>query len=189
MSSAELLATLTDLKANRRIPSEVKSAIGPILVQHVTPQLLFASANRTFGNRFDSSYDDGYTVTFKIEDHEIEVSVLFDPSANALVEALSPGDTLKARVTVLDFEDLYQRAILGHMPEERGSLDEERAEQEKEGEVEEVEEEFDREELETVDEDPDEIPKEDEKERREFTYPIEREVEGKDRGDSASSPG
>lgn len=181
MSSAELLATLADLKANRRIPSEVKAAIDPFRGQNVTLKLHFASANRTFGNRFDSSYDDGYTVISKIEDHEIEVSVLFDPSANALIEALSPGETLEAWVTVLDFDDLYQRAILGHLPEERTE------EKRDESSTEEVEEEFYAEEPETEDEEPDEVPKKAEEERREFTYPVERKLEDKDREDSTFS--
>ena len=63
----------------------------------------------------DSAYEEGKTVTCKLEG--VEVTVLLLPKENDRVDALKPGDDLEAKVTPLDFDSLYQRAVLGQVIE------------------------------------------------------------------------
>ena len=115
MNGVDFLTTLEDLKANRRISSEAKALFDPFRGQKVTLKFLYCSSIRTFANRFDSAYDGGYTITAKIEDRKIEVNLLLDQSKNQLVESLESGDPLEYQFTVLDFDEFYQRAILGQV--------------------------------------------------------------------------
>ena len=116
MANEKLIATLADLAANRRLGLEASSVLKPFLGEQYTLRFEFGSAERTFGNRLDSSYEGGKTVTCKLEG--IEVSVLLLPTENDKVKSLKAGDELEAKVTPLEFDSLYQRAILGQVPEE-----------------------------------------------------------------------
>ncbi|MBT7923648.1 MAG: hypothetical protein HN627_05255 [Opitutae bacterium] len=118
MNAEELLATLTDLKANRRSSSEVDSILSPFRDKSFRLQFSFGSSSRTFGNRFDKAFENGYTVIGKLAG-ELEVAILFEPDSNTLVEGLTPGESLTFEVSLLDFDGLYQRPILGRFPTER----------------------------------------------------------------------
>jgi hypothetical protein len=67
MISPALLATLTNLKNNRLLSGEAKSALAPFTGKTFTLLLAFVSASRTFGNPFDPVYDDGHTLIRRIE--------------------------------------------------------------------------------------------------------------------------
>jgi len=112
------LATLTDLKANRRSSSEVDSILSPFRDKSFRLQLSFDSSSRTFGNRFDKAFENGYTAIGKLEG-KLEVAILFDPESNSLVEGLTPGESLTIEMRLLDFDGLYQRPILGRFPKDK----------------------------------------------------------------------
>jgi len=118
MNAEELLATLTDLKANRRSSSEVDSILSPFRDKSFRLQFSFGSSSRTFGSRFDKAFENGYTAIGKLAG-ELEVAILFDPGSNSLVEGLTPEESLTIEVSLLDFDGLYQRPILGRFPKEK----------------------------------------------------------------------
>lgn len=118
MNSAELLSMLNELKADRRMPTEIKAIIDPLRSQKYSIELIFVSATRTFGNRFDSSYDNGYTALCRIAEGDFEVSMMFPAVENETIAAREPGDVFDAQVALLDFDGLYQRAVLGHSIED-----------------------------------------------------------------------
>ena len=118
MNAEELLATLTDLKANRRSSSEVDSILSPFRDKSFRLQFSFDSSSRTFGSRFDKAFKNGYTAIGKLEG-KLEVAILFDPESNSLVEGLTPEESLTIEVSLLDFDGLYQRPILGRFPTEK----------------------------------------------------------------------
>ena len=67
MISPALLATLTNLKNNRLLSGEAKSALAPFTGKTFTLPLAFVSASRTSGNPFDPVYGDGHTLIRRIE--------------------------------------------------------------------------------------------------------------------------
>ena len=115
MISPALLATLTNLKNNRFLSSEAKSALAPFIGKAATLPLEFVSASRTFGNPFDPAYDGGRTLICRLLGEEIEVTVLLGSEENDRVEGLDSNHTFEAKLTVLDFDALYQRAIFGQL--------------------------------------------------------------------------
>ncbi|MBO93671.1 MAG: hypothetical protein CMI32_02070 [Opitutales bacterium] len=117
MSTTALLKTLNDLRENRCLSSEVSAAIDPFRGQRFALKLSFVSASNTIGNRFGPEYNDGVTLTCKLEGGELEASLQTTPGENAWVESLSPGAPFEARVTLLGFDVLYQRAIFGSLPD------------------------------------------------------------------------
>ncbi|MFP6892479.1 MAG: hypothetical protein VCA18_01930 [Opitutales bacterium] len=122
MNSEELLATLTDLRANRRSSSEVDSILSPFRDKSFRLQFSFDSSSRTFGNRFDKAFENGYTAIGKLEG-KLEVAILFDPESNSLVEGLTPGESLTIEMRLLDFDGLYQRPILGRFPKDKDAYE------------------------------------------------------------------
>jgi hypothetical protein len=115
MNAEELLAILTDLKANRRSSSEVDSVLSPFRDKSFRLQFSFDSSSRTFGSRFDKAFENGYTAIGRLAG-KLEVAILFDPGSNSLVEGLTPEESLTIEVSLLDFDGLYQRTILGRFP-------------------------------------------------------------------------
>ena len=115
MISPALLATLTNLKNNRLLSSEAKSALAPFIGKTFALPLAFVSASRTFGNPFDPVYDDGHTLACRLEGEGIEVTVLLGAEENDRVDSLDADETFEAKLTVLDFDALYQRAIFGQL--------------------------------------------------------------------------
>ncbi|MBU63519.1 MAG: hypothetical protein CMI26_13560 [Opitutae bacterium] len=115
MISPALLTTLTKLKNNRLLSGEAKSALAPFIGKAVTLPLALVSSSRTFGNPFDPVYDDGHTLVCRLEGEEIEVTVLLGSEENDRVEGLVSDETFETKLTVLDFDALYQRAIFGQL--------------------------------------------------------------------------
>ena len=115
MISPALHATLTNLKTNRLLSGEAKSALDPFIGKIFALPLVFVSASRTFGNPFDPVYDDGHTLACRLEGEEIEVTVLLGAEENDLVDSLASDEVFEAKLTVLDFDPLYQRAIFGQL--------------------------------------------------------------------------
>jgi len=115
MTSPALLATLTNLKNNRFLSGEAKSVLAPFIGKAATLSLAFVSASRTFGNPFDPAYDSGRTLICRLEGEEIEVTVLLGAEGNDRVDSLDSDETFEAKLTVLDFDALYQRAIFGQL--------------------------------------------------------------------------
>lgn len=52
------------------------------------------------------------------EGETVEIAVLLPPDENTRVDALEPDQIFEATVTLLDFDTLYQRAVLGQVIEE-----------------------------------------------------------------------
>jgi hypothetical protein len=115
MTSPALLATLTNLKSNRLLSVEAKSALAPFIGKTCTLPLAFVSASRTFGNPFDPVYEDGHTLICRVEGEEIEVTVLLGAEENDRIDSLASDKPFEAKLTVLDFDPLYQRAIFGQL--------------------------------------------------------------------------
>jgi hypothetical protein len=115
MISPALLATLTNLKNNRFLSGEAKSALAPFIGKTATLPLAFVSASRTFGNPFDPAYESGRTLICRVEGEEIEITVLLGAEENDRVDSLDSDETFEAKLTVLDFDALYQRAIFGQL--------------------------------------------------------------------------
>ena len=115
MISPALHATLTNLKTNRLLSGKAKSALDPFIGKTFALPLVFVSASRTFGNPFDPVYDDGHTLVCRLEGEEIEVTVLLGAEENDRVDSLASNETFEAKLTVLDFDALYQRAIFGQL--------------------------------------------------------------------------
>ncbi len=113
-----MFETLADLAVNRHLPAEAEEKLAPFRSKEFSLSLEFVSASRTFGNRFDPVYEQGDAVICKPAGETLEISVLFPPDENDRVEDLSPGDPFEAKVTLLDFDTLYQRAVLGQVLEE-----------------------------------------------------------------------
>ena len=102
MISPALHATLTNLKTNRLLSGEAKSALAPFIGKTFTLPLAFVSASRTFGNAFDPVYDDGHTLICRIEGEEIEVTVLLGAEENDRIDSLASDETFEAKATDAD---------------------------------------------------------------------------------------
>ncbi len=113
MNSPILFAKLAEIKEARLLASEAVAALAPFIGKPFSLSLTFLSVSRTFGHRFDSAYDDGQTLVCKLGDGEIEAAVLLVPEENDLADSLAPDEVFEARLTVLDFDTLHQRPVLG----------------------------------------------------------------------------
>ena len=108
-----LLAKLAEIKNARLLGPQADEALDPFIGKPFSLSLTFVSASRTFGHRFDAAYDDGQTLICKLGDEGLEASVLLVPEESDLVDSLVPDEAFEARLTVLDFDALYQRPVLG----------------------------------------------------------------------------
>ncbi|MFP6854776.1 MAG: hypothetical protein VB980_03255 [Opitutales bacterium] len=120
-----MFETLADLAVNRHLPAEAEKKLVSFRRKEFSPNLEFVSASRTFGNRFDPVYEQGYAVICKPAGETFEISVLFPPGENDRVDALSPGDPFETKVTLLDFDTLYQRAVFGQTIEDSVEIEQE----------------------------------------------------------------
>ena len=135
VSASELLETLADLKENRRLSFEIDGLIEPFVGKTYDLSLSLVSSGNTIGNRFGSEYNDGATLICQLGDGELEANLQMTAEENAFVEGLAAGAPFEIRVTLLDFDSLHQRAILGSLPDQ-ASTGEEGAERCKPEEVE-----------------------------------------------------
>ena len=106
-----LIEALKKIKEDRMLGSAGAEAIQRFVGDHFTGQFSFVSSTRTFSLRHDPSYNSGYTVTCRPEGEEIDVTVLFRPAEDKMVEALSAGEVFESGVSFVEFDSLYQRAV------------------------------------------------------------------------------
>jgi hypothetical protein len=106
-----LIEALKKIKEDRMLGSAGAELLERFVRDQFTARFSFVSSTRTFSLRHDSSYNSGYTVTCKPEGEEIDVTVLFRPSEDKMVEALSAGEVFESGVSFVEFDSLYQRAV------------------------------------------------------------------------------
>jgi hypothetical protein len=102
MISPALLATVTNIKNNRLLSGEAKSALAPFIGKTFTLPLAFVSASHTFRNPFDPVYDDGHALIYRIESEETEVTVLLRAEENDRIDSLASDETFEAKATDAD---------------------------------------------------------------------------------------
>ena len=107
----ELIQALKKIKEDRLLGSAGAEALQRFVGNQYSTQFSFVSSTRTFSLRHDSSYNSGYTVTCRPEGEEIDVTVLFRPAEDKMVEALSAGEVFESGVSFVEFDSLYQRAV------------------------------------------------------------------------------
>ncbi len=106
-----LIQALKKIKEDRLLGSAGAEALQRFVGNQYSTQFSFVSSTRTFSLRHDSSYNSGYTVTCRPEGEEIDVTVLFRPAEDKMVEALSAGEVFESGVSFVEFDSLYQRAV------------------------------------------------------------------------------
>jgi hypothetical protein len=109
----KLIDTLRDLKENRRLSSESEAILKPFVGVVSEFTFAFSEANSTFSCRLEDRYSRGKTVVSQFAGFELECVILFPLSENEWVESLSKEDQFNLKVVVLDFDNLYQRVVLG----------------------------------------------------------------------------
>ena len=118
-----LIKTLNELTKNRRLSSECEEMIGPFLGETFDSNFSFKEASTTFASRFGDEYKGGKTVVAQVLGTELGCSILFPESENEWVSDLKAGDDLDVRVTVLEFDNLYQRVVFGQTEEDLSDED------------------------------------------------------------------
>ena len=73
----------------------------------------FIESSSTFGSRLGDQFKDGMTVIAQFENDELECSILFPPSENSWVADLTQDEKFTLSVTVIEFDNLYQRVVFG----------------------------------------------------------------------------
>ena len=106
-----LIESLKKIKEDRMLGSAGAELLERFVGDQFNARFSFVSSTRTFSLRHDSSYNSGYTVTCKPEGEEIDVTVLFRPSEDKMVESLSAGEVFESGVNFVEFDSLYQRAV------------------------------------------------------------------------------
>ena len=106
-----LIEALKKIKEDRMLGSAGAQTIQPFVGDYFTAKFSFVSSTRTFSLRHDPSFNSGYTVTCKPEGEEIDVTVLFRPAEDKIVEAFSAGEVFESGVNFVEFDALYQRAV------------------------------------------------------------------------------
>ena len=106
-----LIEALKKIKEDRMLGSAAAETLERFIGDQFAARFSFVSSTRTFSLRHDSSYNSGYTVTCKLEGEEIDVTVLFRPSEDKMVESLSAGEVFESGVSFVEFDSLYQRAV------------------------------------------------------------------------------
>lgn len=118
-----LIKTLNELTKNRRLSSECEEMIGPFLGETFDSNFSFKEASTTFASRLGDEYKGGKTVVAQVLGTELGCSILFPESKNEWVSDLKAGDDLDVRVTVLEFDNLYQRVVFGQTGEDLSDED------------------------------------------------------------------
>ena len=113
MVQAKLKDTLKDLKATRRLSSESVAMMKPFVGLNTEFTFSFIESSSTFGSRLGDQFQDGMTVIAQFENDELECSILFPPSENTWVANLTKDEKFTLSVTVIEFDNLYQRVVFG----------------------------------------------------------------------------
>ncbi len=111
MIMKELIEELKRIKEDRLLGSAGAQALERFVGQRFSAKFLFSSSTRTFSLRHDEAFNSGYTVTCRPEGEEIEVTVLFRPTEDDAVQALTAGEVFESEVNFVEFDSLYQRAV------------------------------------------------------------------------------
>jgi len=112
---SELMKTLKELTEKRLLSNEVEALFEPYKDVVFPLSLSFVSSERSFGSQKDVTYNEGYKVICNAENWDVEVTILFAPEDNTLVESYDSGQNFEADVSFIDYDSLYQRAIFGKL--------------------------------------------------------------------------
>ena len=118
-----LIKTLKDLKENRHLSSECEVLVSPFVGKAIHPSFSFLESGATFASRLGDQYKDGKTVIAKFADTELDCAILFPKTENDWVEGLAKEDEFQSKVTVLEFDNLYQRVVLGYASDQDARVD------------------------------------------------------------------
>ena len=109
----DLLEFLEGVKKKRHTSSELEVLLDSYGNEEFLLKFHFISRSLSFGDQKDSRYNEGHTIICKVEDSDIECSLLVTAGDNAQAEALEQGNVFTSTVHVLDYDSLYQRIIFG----------------------------------------------------------------------------
>ena len=112
---SELMKALKELTEKRLLSNEVEALFEPYKDVVFPLSLSFVSSERSFGSQKDVTYNEGYKVICNAENWDVEVTILFAPEDNTLVESYDSGQDFEADVSFIDYDSLYQRAIFGKL--------------------------------------------------------------------------
>ncbi len=122
---SELMKALKELTEKRLLSNEVEVLFEPYKNVVFPLSLSFVSSERSFGSQKDATYNEGYKVICNAENWNVEVTILFAPEDNTLVESYDSGQDFEANVRFIDYDSLYQRAIFGKLSSELAAPEEE----------------------------------------------------------------
>jgi hypothetical protein len=122
---SELMKALKELTEKRLLSNEVEVLFEPYKDVVFPLSLSFVSSERSFGSQKDATYNEGYKVICNAENWNVEVTILFAPEDNTLVESYDPGQDFEVNVRFIDYDSLYQRAIFGKLSSELAAPEEE----------------------------------------------------------------
>lgn len=111
---SQLMNALKELSDKRLLTSEVESLFEPYKDAVLPLSLSFVSATKSFGAQKDEAFNDGYSVVCNTENWGIEICLLFSSEDNSLVESFKPEEEFESNVKFIDYDALYQRAILAN---------------------------------------------------------------------------
>ena len=115
MDADDLLGKLKSLKDDRLSTSEGASFVESCKGQEFLLDLDFLSSSKTFGKKFHERFESGSTLLCKISDADIEISALFAATENPMVEQLKRGEIISAKLSILEYDTLYRRAVFGQV--------------------------------------------------------------------------
>ena len=115
MDADDLLGKLKSLKDDRLSTSEGASFVESCKGQEFLLDLEFLSFGKTFGKKFHEHFENGYTLLCKISDTDIEIRALFAVNENPMVEQLERGEQISAKLSILEYDTLYRRAVFGQV--------------------------------------------------------------------------
>jgi hypothetical protein len=114
VEKSDFFELLRSLKETRMLSSESEALVKPFLGNQFGIDLTFIESSTTFANRLGSEFKDGKTVVAVMKNEDLECSILFPKSKNQWVSGLKSGDELQVICKVLEFDNLYQRAVFGY---------------------------------------------------------------------------
>ena len=115
MDADDLLGKLKSLKDDRLSTSEGASFVESCKGQEFLLDMEFLSSSKTFGKKFHERFESGSTLLCKISDADIEISALFAATENPMVEQLNRGEIITAKLSILEYDTLYRRAVFGQV--------------------------------------------------------------------------
>jgi len=114
VKKSDFFELLRSLKEKRRLSSESEALVKPFLGNQFEVDLTFIESSTTFASRLGSEFNDGKTVVAVMKNEDLECSILFPKSKNQWISGLKSGDPFQVICKVLEFDNLYQRAVFGY---------------------------------------------------------------------------